>query len=250
MKQRIDLNCDLGEGAGHDAALMPLITSANIACGAHAGDETTMRATIALAKQHGVAIGAHPGFADRENFGRREFAVTPREASGLVLLQIQKLQELVIPFGAWVTHIKLHGALYNLASRDERLARAVVEAVRVTDKTPTLFVLAGSVLERIAREDGDIKVVAEVFADRTYQRDGSLTPRSRPDALIHDERVAVAQALRLVREGVVRATDGTDVPIAADTVCLHGDGPDPVGFARRLRAGLAAAGIAVVPVSA
>ncbi len=241
----IDLNCDLGEGAGHDAELMPLITSANIACGAHAGDEATMRTTIALAKKHGVAIGAHPGFADWENFGRREFSIAPSETSQLVLLQIQKLQNLVIPFGASVTHVKLHGALYNMASRDERLARAVVDSVAGTDEPPTLFALAGSKLEEVARRHGGVRVAAEVFADRTYQRDGSLTPRSRPDALIHDEGVAVAQVLRMVREGVVRATDGTDVPIRADTVCLHGDGPDPVGFARRLTAELRAARIVV-----
>jgi UPF0271 protein len=247
---RIDLNCDLGEGAGHDAELMPLITSANIACGAHAGDEATMRATIALAQRCGVAIGAHPGFADRENFGRRELPLTPAEIGELVLQQVQRLQELVIPFGAWMTHIKLHGALYNLVSRDEALAKVVVDAIRTTDKTPTLYVLAGSTLARVARENGGVRVVSEVFADRTYQRDGSLTPRARLDALIHDEHAAVAQVLRMVREGVVRATDGTDVPIVADTVCLHGDGPNPVGFARRLRAELAAADVEVKPISA
>jgi UPF0271 protein len=235
----IDLNCDLGEGAGHDAELMPLITSANIACGAHAGDLATMRATVALAREFGVAIGAHPGFADRENFGRRELALPPDEARALVAAQITLLRTI-----APLRHVKLHGALYNLAARDAALAEAIVEAVSDCDDALILFVLPDSALARAAAARG-LRIANEVFADRTYQRDGSLTPRSRPDALIHDEAVAVAQVLRMVREGVVRSTDGTDVPIKADTVCLHGDGPSPVAFARRLRAELHAAGIAV-----
>ena len=240
---RVDLNCDLGEGAGHDAELMPLITSANIACGGHAGDEATMGATIALAQRHGVAIGAHPGFADRENFGRRELPVTPVQAAELVLAQVQKFQEIAGRLGAGMHHVKLHGALYNMVSRDRDLAEAVVKAVRITDKNPVFYVLSGSELERAARANGDLTVVSEVFADRTYQADGSLTPRSRPDALIQDEAAAVAQVLRMVREGRVRATDGTEVPITAGTVCLHGDGPHPVAFARRLREELTAAGV-------
>ena len=245
MKLRIDLNCDLGEGAGHDAALMPLITSANIACGAHAGDAATMRATVALAQRHGVGIGAHPGFADRENFGRRELPISPADAAGLVCAQIQALQKIAAATKAEVRHVKLHGALYNMASRDAELARAIVEAVWSTEWKPMLFVLAGSVLERVARARSGGRVVSEVFADRTYQRDGSLTPRTQPDALIRDEAAAVAQVLRMIREGVVRATDGTDIPIVADTVCVHGDGPAPVEFAKRLRAEFAAAGIEV-----
>ena len=212
---RVDLNCDLGEGAGHDAELMPLITSANIACGGHAGDEATMAATIALAQRHGVAIGAHPGFADRENFGRRELPVTPVQAAELVLAQVQKFQEIAGRLGAGMHHVKLHGALYNMVSRNRDLAEAVVKAVRITDKNPVFYVLSGSELERAARVNGDLTVVSEVFADRTYQADGSLTPRSRPHALIQDEAAAVAQVLRMVREGRVRATDGTEVAITA-----------------------------------
>ena len=249
MALRIDLNCDLGEGAGQDAELMPLITSANIACGAHAGDVATMRATVALAQRYGVAIGAHPGFADRENFGRRELVLSPVEAGELVFSQIQTLEKIASAMGSQVGHVKLHGALYNMASRDRVLAEAIVVVVSATEGNPALFVLAGSVLEKVARENGNFRVMAEVFADRTYQRDGSLTPRSSPDALIHDEEVAVAQVLRMVREGVVRATDGADVPIVADTVCLHGDGPNPVAFARRLRAELGDAGIEVKAIS-
>ena len=241
----IDLNCDLGEGFSHDAELMQLISSANIACGAHAGDATTMAVAVALAKQHGVAIGAHPGFADRENFGRRVLSFSPSVAADLVRAQIRALQEIAREQDAVLRHVKLHGALYNLAARDEALAEAIVRAVSVTEGQPGLFVLAGSALERIARAHGKFFVAAEVFADRTYRRDGSLTPRSRPDALITDEDAAVAQVLRIVREGVVTATDGTDVALHADTVCLHGDGAHAVEFAQRLNRDLRAAGIEI-----
>ena len=243
----VDLNCDLGEGAGHDAELMPLITSANIACGAHAGDDAAMRATVALARQHGVAIGAHPGFADRENFGRTEHKISPLDAKMLVYHQIQILQAIAIRLGTYVRHVKLHGALYNMVSRDKALAEAVVDAIWVTEMDPVLFVLSGSELERAARANEDFIVVSEVFADRTYQPDGSLTPRNRPDALVTDPQVAVTQVLRMVREGKVRATDGTDVSIRADTVCLHGDGPDAVAFARQVSAALLAAGVELKP---
>ena len=241
---RIDLNCDLGEGAGHDAELMPLITSANIACGGHAGDERTMRAAIELALKQGISINAHPSLNDREHFSRREAPIAPAEAHALVLAQIRALQLIVQPWGGRLAHVKPHGALYNMAARDAGLARAVAEAVRAVDPRLVLFGLAGSQLLSVGRAC-DLRVASEVFADRTYQPDGSLTPRSRPDALIQDEDAAVAQVLRMVREGRVRATDGTDVPIRADTVCVHGDGPHAVVFARRLRMELATAGVAV-----
>lgn len=241
---RIDLNCDLGEGAGHDAELMPMISSVNIACGAHAGDEATMRATLALAQRHGVAAGAHPGFADRDNFGRRELPVTPDEVHELVLTQVRKLQRM-----GTVRHVKPHGALYNMAARDLALARAVVDAIYEADPRLILFALAGSHLIAVAEACG-LPVVSEVFADRTYQADGSLTPRAQPNALITDENAAVAQVLRMVREGKVRATDGTDVAIKADTVCLHGDGAHPVEFARKLRAALTAAGVEIKAIGA
>ncbi len=235
----IDLNCDLGEGSGHDGELMPLITSANIACGAHAGDEATMRATVALAQKYGVAVGAHPGFADREHFGRRELALPAVEVRALVRTQLVALRAL-----GPVRHVKPHGALYNLAARDAALAGAIAAAVVDVDAQLILFGLAGSELLRAGRAKG-LRVASEVFADRTYQPDGSLTPRSQPDALISDEAIAVAQVLRMVREGVVRATDGTEVPIRTDTVCLHGDGPDPVAFARRLKKELQNAGLEI-----
>jgi 5-oxoprolinase (ATP-hydrolysing) subunit A len=241
---RIDLNCDLGEGAGHDAELMSLVTSANIACGAHAGDEATMHATVELALRHGVAIGAHPGFADREHFGRRELPVKPEEIFQSVLAQIRALQCIAHAAGARVSHVKLHGALYNLAAHDAAIAEAAVYAVRDAGPELVWFALAGSAHVAAGRACG-LTVANEVFADRTYQADGLLTPRSRPDALITDENSAVAQVLRMIREGKVRATNGADVAITADTVCLHGDGAHAVAFARRLRAELAAAGVVV-----
>ena len=238
---RIDLNCDLGEGAGHDAELMPLITSANIACGAHAGDLDSMIETVELAAAHGVKVGAHPGFFDLENFGRVEREITPAEAGRLVLMQIEQLFEIA---GSRLRHVKLHGALYNQVSRDSSLADGVIADLARLWPDLIVFALAGSPFARAARLRG-IKVAEEVFADRTYQRDGSLTPRSRPDALISDRKAAVAQALRMVTEGKVHATDGADVAIRADTICVHGDGPDAVAIARELRDALTAAGVDV-----
>jgi 5-oxoprolinase (ATP-hydrolysing) subunit A len=242
--QRIDLNCDLGEGAAGEAELMALVTSANIACGGHAGDETTMRASVELALRHGVGIGAHPGYADREHFGRRERAVTASEVRGLVLAQTRALQVIAHAQHAVLGHVKPHGALYNQAARDPVLAGAVVDAVAELDAGLVLFAPAGSVLLTAALEKG-LPVASEVFADRSYQPDGSLTPRTRPEALIMDERAAVAQVLRLVREGKVRAVDGTEVALSADTVCVHGDGPHALALVRALRRELELAGIAL-----
>ena len=239
---RIDLNCDLGEGAGHDAELMALITSANIACGGHAGDEDTMRELCLLAWDQSVAIGAHPGFADRENFGRREILVTPREAADLIFYQTRALQEIAVACGGRVMHVKPHGALYNMAARDAALARAVAEAVHEADPRLVLYALAGSELVAAGRACG-LAVAEEVFADRTYQPDGSLTPRTRSNALITDAALAVAQTLHIVRDGHVRAMGGTSVALHADTVCLHGDGAHAVAFATRLNAELRQAGI-------
>lgn len=243
MQLTIDLNCDLGEQAGHDAELMPLVSSANIACGAHAGSLETMIEAVELAMENQVGIGAHPGYFDLENFGRAERAITPEEAGRLVLIQIEQLYEVA---GSLLRHVKLHGALYHQVSRDPGLAEAVAAELARLWPELVLFAPAGSVLVDVARTRG-IVVANEVFADRTYQRDGTLTPRSRPDALIRDETHAVAQALRMVREGVVRATDGTDVRVRADTICLHGDGVHAVEFARRLNAELEVAGVVIKP---
>jgi UPF0271 protein len=235
--KRIDLNCDLGEGAGHDAELMPLITSANIACGAHAGDIATMRTTVALAQKHGVAIGAHPGFADREHFGRRELPIGAAEVRALVALQIESLREI-----APVRHVKPHGALYNLAARDAGVAGAIVAAIRSIDPNLILFAPAASELARAGTAAG-LRVAHEVFADRTYQGDGTLTPRSRPNALIEREGEVLAQALLMLRERRVRTVGGLEIPILADTLCLHGDGANAVAFARRLNRELRENGI-------
>jgi UPF0271 protein len=240
----VDLNCDLGEGAGHDAELMPLITSANIACGGHAGDEETIRATVRLALRHNVAIGAHPGFNDRGHFGRRELPVTPQDVYELVLTQLKRLERIAMEQGARMTHVKPHGALYNMAARERVIAGAVARAVLALDHHVCLFGLAGSELIQAGRLLG-LSVANEVFADRTYQSNGSLTPRGHPNALVASGWLMVEQVLRMVREGRVRAIDGTELSIRADTVCLHGDSPHAVQFAQRLRNELLAAGIEV-----
>ncbi len=239
MARCVDLNCDCGEGSGSDSALVPLVTSVNIACGAHAGDDETMRATSVLAQAHGVAIGAHPGYADRANFGRDELPQSAAELTRLVTGQLDALARQTA-----FTHVKPHGALYNLAARDPAVARVIARAIRVFDPALLVYGLAGSVSLREATEVG-LAVVHEAFADRTYQGDGSLTPRSRPDALISNEEEAVGQALRMVLEGIVRATDGSEVAIRADSICLHGDGAQAVAFAHRLREALRENGVEV-----
>jgi len=245
---RVDLNADLGEGSPGEAELMPLITSANIACGGHAGDPVSMRAAVAAARAAGVAVGAHPSTEDRVGFGRRELPLTAAQARGLILAQVGALRDIAGSLGARLTHVKPHGALYNRAARDPALAAAVAAAVREIDPGLIVFGLAGSESIRAAAAAG-LAVAEEVFADRTYQADGSLTPRTRPDALIADEAAAIAQVFGMVQEGAVRAVNGVRVAVRADTVCLHGDGAHAVAWARRLRAELRAAGIAVAAPS-
>src|SRR3954469_16185301 len=241
--KRIDLNCDLGEGAGHDAELMPLITSANIACGAHAGNLDTMIETVELAVRHRVAIGAHPGYFDLENFGRVERAITPPEAGRLVLMQIEQLFEVA---GGRLRHVKLHGALYNQVSRDPHLSEGVVADLARLWPDLIVYARAGSQFARAASARG-LRVAEEVFADRRYQPDGSLVPRSQPDALITDEATMVAQVLSMVERGIVRAVDGSETRVTAETICLHGEGARAVAFAQRLRKELAAVGVAIKP---
>ena len=244
--KRVDLNCDLGEGAGHDAELMPLISSANIACGAHAGNLETMIEAVESAAQHHVMVGAHPGYFDLQNFGRAERAIVPAEAARLVLMQIEQLFEVA---GSRLRHVKLHGALYNQVSREVPLAEAVVSDLARLWPDLILYALAGSQLARTASARG-LRVAEEVFADRTYQHDGSLTPRGQPGALITDEDAMVEQVLSMVQRGFVRAANGTEIAITAETVCLHGDSPHAVTFAERLRKELADSGIAVKAFSA
>lgn len=240
----VDLNCDLGEGMGHDAELMSLISSANIACGGHAGDEATMRATITLALKHKVAIGAHPGFPDRENFGRRPISALATDVHGWVLTQTRLLLKLAADCGTRVRHVKPHGALYNLAARDVATARAVAAAVYEADPRLRLIGLAGSCLLEAGSECG-LGVVSEGFADRTYQADGALTPRDRAGAMIADELRVVDQVLRMVQTGKVVATDGREMPIQADTICLHGDGDRAVALALAVRTALQSAGVLI-----
>lgn len=241
----IDLNADVGEGFASDADLIPLVSSVNIACGAHAGDRDTMRTTVALAQKHGAAIGAHPGFADPGHFGRRELPVTPGEAAALVMEQTSLLESVAAGLGARVGHIKLHGALYNMVSRDRGLATAVAAALCASPGPGWLLVaLAGSELASVARSRG-LRVREEAFADRAYRGDGTLAPRSELGAVIEDEERAAHQAVRLAREGRVRASDGADISVTAETLCIHGDSPQAVAFARRIRAELCAARIVI-----
>lgn len=249
---RIDLNCDMGESYGRwelgaDAAVMPHITSANIACGAHAGDTAVMRRTLALAGEHGVACGAHPGFADLAGFGRREIPVTPAEAGDLVLYQLGALAAIAGAQGVKLAHVKAHGALYNMAARDPKLAAAIAAAIASFDRSLVFFGLAGSGMLDAGRASG-LAVAAEGFADRSYEPDGSLTPRSLPGSVIHDVDAVVQRAIVMARDGRVRARNGADIALHVDTICVHGDTPGAEVIAQALRAGLEGAGIAVKAV--
>ncbi|WP_199097314.1 5-oxoprolinase subunit PxpA [Dyella sp. ASV21] len=245
----IDINSDLGEsfGAwrmGDDEALLAVVSSANIACGFHAGDPDMMRRTVALALAHKVAIGAHVSLPDLQGFGRREMAVTPNEVYAMTLYQIGALHGFAQAAGARLRHVKPHGALYNMASRDRVLADAIAAAVRDVDPTLRLFGLAGSALLDAGRAAG-LPVASEAFADRGYRADGSLQPRREPGAVITESDQAIAQAMAMAREGKVRAVDGEVIELVADTLCVHGDGAHAVAFARNLRAALEAVGIGV-----
>lgn len=245
----LDINCDMGEGfgawtMGEDAALLDFVSSANIACGFHAGDPATIGRTVRLAIEKGVAVGAHPSLPDLQGFGRRSMDIAPDEVYDIVLYQVGALAAFARAAGGKLAHVKPHGALYNMAAKNGALAHAIARAVRSFDPGLRLFGLAGSALLK-AGEDQGLAVASEVFADRTYQSDGSLTPRSRPDAMIHDVEAATAQVRHMVKEGKVRSTDGREVAVRADTLCIHGDAPDAVQFARRIRAALEADGIRI-----
>jgi len=249
MSHAIDLNCDMGEsyGAwrmGNDEAVLGFVSSANVACGFHGGDPSTMRQTVAAAMARQVAVGAHPSLPDLVGFGRRVMQITPQEAYDMVVVQVGALAAVAATQGTRLHHVKAHGALYNMAAKDAALAQAICRAVRDVDASLVLYGLAGSQLVRAAQDLG-LRAAHEVFADRTYQDDGSLTPRNQPGAMIEDADTAVAQVLRMVREGVVRSTGGRDVPVQADTLCIHGDQPNALVFARVLHDALREAGIAV-----
>ena len=250
---RIDLNCDMGEsfGAytmGNDIAILDYVNSANIACGFHAGDPPTIRKTVKAALEKGVSVGAHPGFPDLQGFGRRSMAVTAAEACDMVLYQIGAVAAFAQAFGGKLTHVKAHGALYTMAAKDRRLADAIAKATHDFDSRLVMFGLAGSAMIDAAEQAG-LRAASEVFADRTYQDDGSLTPRSQPNAMIEDENVSIAQVKRMVTEGAVRSVSGNDVRVRADTLCIHGDQPNALAFAKRIRGELERAGIEVKPLS-
>jgi 5-oxoprolinase (ATP-hydrolysing) subunit A len=252
MKSRpaqIDLNCDMGEipeaiANGTQRALMRSITSANVACGGHAGDQQTMRATIEQALQYEVAIGAHPGYPDRENFGRRELKMATEQVAASVFEQVRALGEVAEGCGARLVHVKPHGALYNQAVRDGLLARAIAEGVARWSREVVLVGLAGSPMLEVFRAAG-FAVAAEAFADRRYEPDGTLRSRKFDDALISDPGEAGRQAIGMVERGVVTASDGSEVRVAARTICIHGDSPGAPAIAAEVRRALAAAGITV-----
>jgi UPF0271 protein len=246
-RPKIDLNCDMGElpeaiADGTQLALMRSITSANVACGGHAGDEQTMRTTIQQAMRCGVAIGAHPGYADRENFGRLELEIAPAEVAESVFEQVRALAQVAESCGAPVAHVKPHGALYNQAVKNRELAGAIAAGVARWNSEVVLVGLAGSTMLDVFREAG-FTVAAEAFADRRYEPDGTLRPRKFEDALIQDPEEAARQALAMVERGVVRACDGSEVAVAAQTICIHGDTPGAVAIAAEVTRVLREAGV-------
>ena len=250
---KVDLNSDLGESFGRytlgmDAEVLPLISSANVACGFHAADPVVMAKTTELAKKFGVAVGAHPGFPDLMGFGRRNMAVSAEEARAYILYQLGALDAFLRPLGIKMQHVKPHGALYNMAARDHELALAICRGIRDFDDSLIVLGLSGSQFGVAAAEVG-LRSVSEVFADRAYEEDGSLVARSKPGSMITDEDEAVARVVRMVTEGKVTAITGRDVPLQADSICVHGDGPKAVAFSAKIRAALEARGVEICPIS-
>lgn len=250
----IDLNADLGEGFGHsrlpeDEALLDLVSSANIACGFHAGDATTMRDTVRAAKSRGVTIGAHPSYPDVPGFGRRELGLSPKQIRFHVASQLRALRDVCAGEGAKLSYVKPHGALYNRAAKDSRVADAIVQAISDVEARLLLLGLAGSEMARAA-EQGGVAFAAEAFADRAYNSDGSLVPRSEPGAVIHDVQAAVERAITLVKSNTIVAQDGTTLRMSAQSLCVHGDNPDAAPMLRELRARLEEAGVSVAPFAA
>jgi UPF0271 protein len=251
MIPRIDLNADLGESfgpwpMGADAALMGIITSANVACGMHAGDPDVMARTMALAVQNNVGIGAHPGLPDLQGFGRRRMQVTPSEARNLTAYQLGAAQAMARAAGGRVRHLKLHGALANMAAEDEALARAAYEGALAVDPEIIVMVIAGTGQERAARSLG-ARLACEIFADRAYAEDGLLMDRRLPGAVLHDPAAICDRVLAMLRAGAIVTAQGTRLPARIDTICLHGDTPEAVAIATALRAALDSAGVALVP---
>jgi 5-oxoprolinase (ATP-hydrolysing) subunit A len=244
MNLGVDLNADLGEGSGHDAELFELVSSASIATGFHAGDADTMHAAVLGAKADRVAVGAHPSLFDRENFGRKELKVTAGEVFDAVAFQLGVFQAIAEAAGLRPNHVKPHGALYNMAVRDRKLADAIAGAIKSVDSKLILFAPDNTDLARAGETHG-LQIAREVFADRNYLADGSLVPRSRADALLDNPEDAAKRVLRMLREGKVRSVDGVDVDVRAETICVHGDTPGAVEFARALRSELESQGVRI-----
>ena len=250
---KVDLNSDLGESFGNytiglDRDVNAHISSANVACGYHAGDPLVMDTTVSLCEAQGVAVGAHPGYPDLMGFGRRNIACSPGEAKAYVIYQLGALQAFCHAHGRKLQHCKPHGALYNQAARDPALARAIAEAVYSVNPEMILLGLANSCLISEAEAVG-LKTASEVFADRAYQADGSLVPRSKEGAVIHDEAEAIRRTVRMVKEGTVTAITGEEVPLKADSICVHGDNPSAVAFVRSIRSVLEAEGVTIAALA-
>lgn len=245
----VDLNSDLGESFGSykigmDEEILKFVSSANVACGWHAGDPMVMEKTIAMAKEFGTAVGAHPGFQDVMGFGRRNMAVTPEEAKAYVKYQLGALMAFTQSYGMKIQHVKPHGALYNMAAVDEKLAIAMCEAVYDVDKEIIFMGLAGSKMITAAEKVG-IRAASEVFADRAYNDDGTLVSRKLPGAMIKDKDLAIERVVRMIKEGKVETINGNDIDIKADSVCVHGDNPKALEFVKNIRETLIAEGITI-----
>ncbi len=242
MRDHIDINCDMGEGMGNEEALMPFISSANIACGYHAGDTNSILHTLELCKQFNVAPGAHPSFLDRANFGRREMELPVTELYELIIQQLLIMQEMADMAEVTLRHVKPHGALYNMSAREPLVAQVIAKAVKNFNSKLWLVGLSGSCSIEQAIETG-LNTISEVYADRTYQDDGTLTPRGTAAAMITDASVAAAQVLEMVKEGTVTTVSGSKIPIVAESICLHGDGPHVLEFATTIHRTLKEKGI-------
>ena len=249
---RVDLNSDLGESFGRytlgmDERVIPLITSANIACGYHASDPVVMAKTVSLAKEAGIRVGAHPGCPDLMGFGRRNMAVTSQEARAYVLYQLGALEGFCRSAGLKLQHVKPHGALYNMAAKDYELARGICQAIAEFDKELIVLALSGGQLAHAAQEMG-LRTALEVFADRAYEEDGTLVGRGKPGAMITDEEEAIARVIRMIKDQTVRAITGKDIAIRADSICVHGDGEKALAFVERIRQAFGEAGISLCPL--
>lgn len=243
-QHHVDLNADMGEGVGNDAALLDIVSSANVACGLHAGSAEVMRETMKAALQNGVAIGAHPGFDDASNFGRTTMSLSPDQLTALVSYQIGAAHAVAHSLGARLAHIKLHGAMANMASKDEEMARICFAAAHEIAPQARIMVLAATAQERAARAMG-LDVMCEIFADRAYNCDATLVDRQLAGAVIHDPEIAAARVVTMVKAGAIIATDGTELETSIDTVCLHGDTPQAVEIARAVRSALETKGCSI-----